>query len=269
MHPAAWDNEPAESARDHGRRPRHARDAAHHLERPRLRHLAAPVRLDPVLVSAHGRRSASTATNVPTLGDARREHVDVYDRHGRPGRTSCAAACGARRSPACSMWTRPRCRRTSTGRGARTASRSAGSGRGRIRTVTARSSRTATWASAASSRAARRTRNGGLNMADFVLGYPNSYRGGGSQINNAWVQSPGFYAARRVAGEPPSDAELRPALGAVLRARRTPTASTRRSSATNFDKGIRSTVYANAPVGLVFPGDPGLPDQQVPTPRTT
>ena len=37
--------------------------------------------------------------------------------------------------------------------------------------------------------------NGGLNMADFVLGYPTSYRGGGSQINNAWVHSIGLYVA--------------------------------------------------------------------------
>ena len=27
----------------------------------------------------------------------------------------------------------------------------------------------------------------------------------------------------------------------------------------SFDRGIRSSIYRNAPVGLVFPGDPGFP----------
>ena len=35
--------------------------------------------------------------------------------------------------------------------------------------------------------------NGGLNFADFLLGYPSAYRLGGSQINNAYVHSPGLY----------------------------------------------------------------------------
>ena len=30
----------------------------------------------------------------------------------------------------------------------------------------------------------------------------------------------------------------------------------------NFDKGVRSTVYPNAPVGLRVPGRSGLPDQR-------
>ena len=57
--------------------------------------------------------------------------------------------------------------------------------------------------------------NGGLNMADFVLGYPTSYRGGGSQINNAWEHSIGLYVADvwRINRRP--DRELRAAVGAV------------------------------------------------------
>ena len=100
--------------------------------------------------------------------------------------------------------------------------------------------------------------NGGLNMADFVLGYASSYTGSGSQINNAWVQMPGAYVndvwrwTRRLTltyglrWDPfisPKDAN-----GFV-------TAFSRE----NFDKGIRSTVYTNAPVGLLFKGDPGFP----------
>jgi len=99
---------------------------------------------------------------------------------------------------------------------------------------------------------------GGLNMADFVAGYPSQYTGSGSQINNAWVQMPGVYVNdvwrmnRRLTftyglrWDPfiaPKDAN-----GFV-------TAFSRE----NFDKGIRSVVYKNAPVGLLFKGDPGFP----------
>jgi hypothetical protein len=100
--------------------------------------------------------------------------------------------------------------------------------------------------------------NGGLNMADFVLGYPNSYRGGGSQINNAWEHSIGLYAADvwRVGRRLTLNYGLRwePYI-AAKDANGFNTAFIRE----NFDKGIRSTVYENAPVGLVFPGDPGFP----------
>jgi hypothetical protein len=100
--------------------------------------------------------------------------------------------------------------------------------------------------------------NGGLNMADFVLGYPATYRGGGSQINNAWIQSIGFYGADvwRLNRRLTLNYGLRwePYL-AAKDANGFNTAFIR----DNFDKGIRSTVYVNAPVGLVFPGDPGFP----------
>ena len=100
--------------------------------------------------------------------------------------------------------------------------------------------------------------NGGLNFADFLLGYPSRYRLGGSQINNAYVHSPGFYmndvwrVSRRVTlnfgvrWEPfiaPRDRN-----GFVMT-----------WSRENFDKGIRSIVYPNAPLGLVYKGDPGFP----------
>ncbi|HXT68633.1 MAG TPA: TonB-dependent receptor [Vicinamibacterales bacterium] len=100
--------------------------------------------------------------------------------------------------------------------------------------------------------------NGGLNMADFVLGLPNSYRGGGSQINNAWEHSIGLYAADvwRINRKLTLNYGLRwePYISAKD-ANGFNTAFIRE----NFDKGIRSSVYTNAPVGLVFPGDPGFP----------
>ena len=100
--------------------------------------------------------------------------------------------------------------------------------------------------------------NGGLNFADFLLGYPSAYRLGGSQRNDAYVHSPGVYANdvwrlnRRVTlnyglrWEPylaPKDRN-----GFVVT-----------WSRENFDKGIRSTVYPNAPLGLVYQGDAGFP----------
>jgi hypothetical protein len=101
--------------------------------------------------------------------------------------------------------------------------------------------------------------NGGLNMADFVLGYPNSYRGGGSQINNAWIHSIGLYVADvwRVSRRVTLNYGLRwePYLSAKD-ANGFNTAFIRG----NFDKGIRSTIYPNAPIGLVFPGDSGFPN---------
>ena len=100
--------------------------------------------------------------------------------------------------------------------------------------------------------------NGGFNMADFVLGYPNSYRGGGSQINNAWEHSIGLYAADVWR------ASRRFTLNYGLRWE--PYVSAKDANGfntaflrSNYDKGIRSTVYKNAPIGLVFPGDPGFP----------
>jgi hypothetical protein len=100
--------------------------------------------------------------------------------------------------------------------------------------------------------------SGGLNFADFLLGYPSNYKQGGSQINNEFVHAVGAYAndiwrvSKRVTvnygvrWEPylaPKDRN-----GFVTGFIRD-----------NFDKGIRSTVYPNAPVGLVFKGDPGFP----------
>ena len=100
--------------------------------------------------------------------------------------------------------------------------------------------------------------NGGLNFADFLLGYPSRYRLGGSQINNAYVHSPGFYVNDiwRVSRRITVNAGLRwePFLAPKDR-----NGFVVGWSRENFDKGIRSTVYPNAPLGLMYKGDPGFP----------
>ena len=100
--------------------------------------------------------------------------------------------------------------------------------------------------------------NGGLNFADFLLGYPQTYRLGGSQINNAYVHAVGAYV---------NDiwhASSRITVNAGLRWEPFLAPKDRNGfvigwSRENFDKGIRSTVYPNAPLGLMYKGDPGFP----------
>ena len=101
--------------------------------------------------------------------------------------------------------------------------------------------------------------SGGLNLADFLLGYPAAYRLGGSQINNAYVHSPGAYANDiwRVNSHLTVNYGVR---WEPFLAPRDRNGFTTRFSRDNFDKGIRSVVYPNAPIGLLFAGDPGFPD---------
>ena len=101
--------------------------------------------------------------------------------------------------------------------------------------------------------------NGGLNFADFLLGYPSRYRLGGSQINDAYVHAVGAYVNDiwRVSSRITVNAGLRwePFLAPKDR-----NGYVIGWSRENFDKGIRSTVYPNAPLGLMYKGDPGFPD---------
>ena len=101
--------------------------------------------------------------------------------------------------------------------------------------------------------------NGGLNMADFVLGYPATFRQGGSQINDQSIHAVGLYIGDvwRMSRKLTMNYGIRwePYL-AAKDANGFTTAFVRE----NFDRGIRSTVYPNAPVGLLFAGDPGFPD---------
>ena len=100
--------------------------------------------------------------------------------------------------------------------------------------------------------------NGGLNFADFLLGYPSRYRLGGSQINDAYVHAVGAYIndVWRVSSRLTVNAGLRwePFLAPKDR-----NGYVIGFSRENFDRGIKSTVYPNAPIGLIYKGDPGFP----------
>ena len=99
----------------------------------------------------------------------------------------------------------------------------------------------------------------GLGLADFLTGQVSQFRHGapGLLINNQWYL--GLY------GQDTWRATDRVTLNLGLRWE--PYFGTHFKDATisnfmrdNFDKGIKSTVYINAPAGLIYPGDPGFPE---------
>ena len=104
--------------------------------------------------------------------------------------------------------------------------------------------------------------NGGLNMADFVLGLPATFNQAGSQINNQSINAIGLYvgdvwrAGRKVTLN--YGIRWEPYLAA-----KDDNGFQQAFSRENFDKGIRSIVYPNAPVGLMFKGDPGFPGRRL------
>jgi len=101
--------------------------------------------------------------------------------------------------------------------------------------------------------------NGGLPMADFVLGLPATFNQAGSQRNDQSINAVGLYLGDvwRVSRNITLNYGVRwePYLAAV-----DSNGFQQAFSRENFDKGIRSTVYPNAPVGLMYNGDPGFPD---------
>jgi hypothetical protein len=103
--------------------------------------------------------------------------------------------------------------------------------------------------------------NGGLNMADFVLGLPSAFNQGGSQINDQVLHSLGLYVADvwRVSSRVTLNYGIRWEPYFSARDQNNFTTAFIRE---NFDQGIKSIVYRNAPAGLVFPGDPGFPDNK-------
>lgn len=103
--------------------------------------------------------------------------------------------------------------------------------------------------------------NGGLNMADFVLGLPSAFSQGGSQINDQLLNSVGLYAADvwRASRRLTINYGIRWEPYFSARDQNNFTTAFLRK---NFDDGIRSTIYPNAPVGMLFPGDPGFPNNK-------
>ena len=103
--------------------------------------------------------------------------------------------------------------------------------------------------------------NGGLNMADFVLGLPSAFSQGGSQINDQVLNSVGLYVADvwRMGRNLTLNYGIRWEPYFAARDQNNFTTAFVRG---NFDRGIKSTVYPNAPAGLLFPGDAGFPDNK-------
>ena len=101
--------------------------------------------------------------------------------------------------------------------------------------------------------------NGGLPLADFVLGLPATFRQGGTQLNDQSINAIGLYLGDvwRMSRNLTMNYGIRwePYLAA-----KDANGFTTAFSRENFDKGIRSVAYPNAPVGLLFAGDPGFPN---------
>lgn len=100
--------------------------------------------------------------------------------------------------------------------------------------------------------------NGGLNMADFVLGLPASFSQAGSQLNDQSIHAIGLYAGDvwRMGRNVTLNYGIRwePYLAA-----KDANEFTLAFSRAKFEQGIKSVVYPNAPAGLMFNGDPGFP----------
>ncbi len=103
-----------------------------------------------------------------------------------------------------------------------------------------------------------RAGGGRLGLADLLLGLPSQYRQGGNQDIQQHLNYVGVYAQDtwRISDKLTLNAGLRwePYYSAVDQA-----GYASHFEMAGFYAGTKSTVYTNAPVGLMYPGDPGYP----------
>ena len=92
----------------------------------------------------------------------------------------------------------------------------------------------------------------GNSLADFLLGYLENYQQGGGEIADVAGWQPGFYGQDQY--------RFRPNLIVTLGLRWDPNiaADVAGGRGASFIPGEHSTVFPNAPTGLVFPGDQGV-----------
>ena len=109
--------------------------------------------------------------------------------------------------------------------------------------------------------------SGGNNMADFVLGYPSNLLESMSQHNNVQVAIPALYVndTWRVNRRVTMTYGLRWEPYLAVKDFNGFNMAFRRNL---FEQGFRSTVYDNAPPGVLYRGDPGFPTTE-PTRRAS
>jgi len=94
----------------------------------------------------------------------------------------------------------------------------------------------------------------GSFYSDLLLGYLSQFEQGGGEYNQ--------YHGREWSAFGQDTIRLKPNLTLTLGIRWepwTPLYPIPAAHSTTFSQGVQSTVYPNAPTGLVYPGDPGIP----------
>lgn len=102
----------------------------------------------------------------------------------------------------------------------------------------------------------------GMGLGDFLLGRPNTYTQGNSNVSNPRQNYIGLYAQDtwKANSRLTMNAGIRwePWLAASSGDRNAPGGNAKivHFERTLYDAGVKSTIYPNAPAGFIFPGDP-------------